>query len=103
MRFKSWSDKGIWQYLFEKIQDFPDMETVMIDATIIRTHELSSILNLLNSLSISLWIRSTCHAVFYKGIGYSVHCVKEIDNRVKYFVLLPQYLLVVVSEYVDFL
>ncbi len=42
MRFKSWSDKGIWQYLFEKLQDFLDMETVMIDASIIRNHACSA-------------------------------------------------------------
>ena len=36
MRFKSWSDKGIWADLFLKAQVDPDMEVAMIDATIVR-------------------------------------------------------------------
>ena len=42
MRFKSWSDKGVWQYLFEGLQDVPDMEGIIIDGTIIRAHACSS-------------------------------------------------------------
>ncbi len=40
-RFKSWSDRGIWALLFESTQD-PDLEGVMIDATIVRSHACSA-------------------------------------------------------------
>lgn len=38
MRFKSWSDKRIWLILFESVVENPDMESVMIDTTIIRAN-----------------------------------------------------------------
>lgn len=41
-RFKKWSDKGIWEMLFQKIQQDPDLEAVMIDATIVRAHACSA-------------------------------------------------------------
>jgi len=37
-RFFRWVQKGIWERLLEKAQIDPDLETVMIDATIIRAH-----------------------------------------------------------------
>jgi transposase len=37
-RFLRWAKKGIWERLFEKLKIDPDLETVMIDATIIRAH-----------------------------------------------------------------
>jgi len=37
-RFKRWSDRGIWEKLFEYVKDDPDMEWVMIDSTIVRAH-----------------------------------------------------------------
>lgn len=37
-RFKRWSDRDIWKGLFEFSQIDPDMELVMIDATIVRSH-----------------------------------------------------------------
>lgn len=37
-RFKQWSNRNIWQRLFEFSQIDPDMELVMIDATIVRSH-----------------------------------------------------------------
>lgn len=37
-RFKSWSERGIWQKLFEKIKTTPDREYLLIDATIVRAH-----------------------------------------------------------------
>jgi len=37
-RFKRWSDHNIWQDLFKFSQIDPDMELVMIDATIVRSH-----------------------------------------------------------------
>lgn len=41
-RFKRWSDKGIWLQLFEYCQNEPDLESHMIDATIIRAHACSA-------------------------------------------------------------
>jgi transposase len=37
-RFKAWADRMIWQQLFENFQTDPDMESVMIDSTIVRAH-----------------------------------------------------------------
>lgn len=37
-RFLCWSLKVIWERLFEKLKIDPDLEAVMIDATIIRAH-----------------------------------------------------------------
>ena len=37
-RFKQWSDKNIWEYLFENVKKDPDMENAMIDATVARAH-----------------------------------------------------------------
>lgn len=42
MRFKEWSDKGIWQQLFESMQLEVDDEAVMIDTTIVRAHACSA-------------------------------------------------------------
>ena len=42
MRFKSWSDKGIWAELFTQVQVDPDMEVTMIDAIIVRAHACSA-------------------------------------------------------------
>ena len=41
-RFKAWSDRGIWKKLFEESQNNPDMEWVMIDSTIVRSHACSA-------------------------------------------------------------
>jgi transposase len=37
-RFKEWETRGIWKYLFEELQEEPDMEWIVIDATIVRAH-----------------------------------------------------------------
>jgi transposase len=42
MRFKSWSDKGVWADLFEQAKVDPDIESTMIDATIVRAHACSA-------------------------------------------------------------
>jgi transposase len=42
MRFKEWSDKGIWQQLFESMHTGADKQEVMIDATIVRAHACSA-------------------------------------------------------------
>ena len=40
-RFKRWSDKGVWQMIFNTLVEDADMEWVMIDTTIIRAHQHS--------------------------------------------------------------
>ncbi len=42
MRFKTWSNKGIWQQLFESMHTEANKEEVMIDATIVRSHACSA-------------------------------------------------------------
>ena len=37
VRFNRWAKKGVWLRVFEALQD-PDLEWVMLDATIIRAH-----------------------------------------------------------------
>ena len=38
-RFKRWSDKGIWQMIFNELAMSADTEWVMIDSTIVRAHQ----------------------------------------------------------------
>ena len=40
-RFNRWSKKGIWQRVFEALQD-PDLEWLMIDSTTVRAHQHAS-------------------------------------------------------------
>ena len=42
LRFKSWSDKGVWAPLLTYTQKNPDTEMMMIDATIVRAHACAS-------------------------------------------------------------
>ena len=37
-RFKEWSDRGIWEQMFEYFKQDPDMKWTMIDSTIVRAH-----------------------------------------------------------------
>lgn len=37
-RFKYWSKRNVWELLFQKTIQDPDMEYVMIDSTIVRAH-----------------------------------------------------------------
>ncbi len=37
-RFARWDDLGVWRRLFARVADDPDMQSVMIDATVIRAH-----------------------------------------------------------------
>lgn len=37
-RFDRWSERGVWQQLFEHFADDPDMESVMIDGSVVRAH-----------------------------------------------------------------
>lgn len=41
-RFKYWSERGIWEKIFKDTQINPDMEWVMIDSTIVRSHACSA-------------------------------------------------------------
>ncbi len=41
-RFKRWVDKGIWEALMDHVKVDVDMESMMIDATIVRAHACSS-------------------------------------------------------------
>lgn len=37
-RFNRWSEKGVWQAMFEHFADDPDMQSVMIDGSVVRAH-----------------------------------------------------------------
>ena len=37
-RFARWDDLGVWERLFHGVADDPDLQAVMIDATVIRAH-----------------------------------------------------------------
>ena len=41
-RFCRWSQKGVWQRIFEAMSDDPDFEYLIIDSTIVRAHQHSS-------------------------------------------------------------
>lgn len=37
-RFARWDDLGVWARLFQRVADEPDLQSVMIDATVVRAH-----------------------------------------------------------------
>ena len=37
-RFARWADLGVWERLFQAVADDPDLQRVMIDATVVRAH-----------------------------------------------------------------
>ena len=37
-RFDRWSRKGVWERIFEELQD-PDLEWLLLDSTVIRAHQ----------------------------------------------------------------
>jgi transposase len=41
-RFKNWNDKGVWSDLFKSTTANRDMESIMIDSTIVRSHACSA-------------------------------------------------------------
>lgn len=41
-RFKRWSDKGVWQVIFNTLALSADTEWLMIDSTIIRAHQCAA-------------------------------------------------------------
>lgn len=38
-RFSRWSQKGVWDRLFEAMSNDPDFEYLIVDSTIVRTHQ----------------------------------------------------------------
>lgn len=42
-RFDRWAERGIWQAMFEYFAEDADMESVMIDATVIRAHSSAGV------------------------------------------------------------
>ena len=41
-RFSRWSQKGVWQRIFEALSDDPDFEYLILDSTIVRAHQHAS-------------------------------------------------------------
>ena len=41
-RFSRWSQKGVWQRIFDALSNDPDFEYLIIDSTIIRAHQHAS-------------------------------------------------------------
>jgi putative transposase len=37
-RFARWADLGVWARLFDAVADDPDLQSVMLDATVVRAH-----------------------------------------------------------------
>jgi transposase len=37
-RFARWDDLGVWARLFDQVADDPDLQAVLIDATVVRAH-----------------------------------------------------------------
>jgi transposase len=37
-RFARWDDLGVWGRLFERVADDPDLQAVLLDATVVRAH-----------------------------------------------------------------
>jgi len=37
-RLARWDDLGVWERLLEQVADDPDLQSVMIDATVVRAH-----------------------------------------------------------------
>ena len=38
-RFRRWAKKGVWENLFKVLAEDPDLEYLLIDATIVRAHQ----------------------------------------------------------------
>jgi len=41
-RFSRWSEKGVWERMFETLADDADFEYLIIDSTIVRAHQHAS-------------------------------------------------------------
>jgi transposase len=42
VRFRRWAKSGVWERIFNELRDCPDLEYLMVDATIVRTHQHAS-------------------------------------------------------------
>ena len=38
-RFRRWAKKGVWKSLFNALVEYPDLEYLIIDSTIVRAHQ----------------------------------------------------------------
>ena len=38
-RFRRWAKKGAWQRIFNELREDPDLEYLIVDATIVRAHQ----------------------------------------------------------------
>jgi putative transposase len=38
-RFRRWAKKGVWESLFKVLAEYPDLEYLLIDATVVRAHQ----------------------------------------------------------------
>lgn len=41
-RFDRWSERGIWEAMFEYFSEDPDMASVMLDSSVVRAHACSA-------------------------------------------------------------
>lgn len=41
-RFDRWSEQGVWEKMFEHFADDPDMESLLLDSSVIRAHSCSA-------------------------------------------------------------
>ena len=39
VRYNRWSKKGVWERIFKRISDDPDLEYLMVDGSIVRVHQ----------------------------------------------------------------
>ena len=39
VRYNRWSKKGVWERIFTRISDDPDLEYLMVDGSIVRVHQ----------------------------------------------------------------
>ena len=73
-KFKRWSDKGIWEYLFSKVKTEPDLEHIFADSTIIRAHSCATGKNIENqALGRSCGGFSTKVHTLCDALGYPIH------------------------------
>jgi len=42
-RFDRWAEKGVWQAMMEHFAEDADMESVLIDATVVRAHSSAAV------------------------------------------------------------
>lgn len=72
-RFNRWAKKGVWLRVFDALQD-PDLEWVMLDATIIRAHVHAA-----GAPKKAVTSSSVAHAV--GGVRRSTRCATDSATR----------------------